>query len=1226
MKQQILGFVLCILSLHLSAQEKPQLYVPQGKGYSSMSDKDKLVSDRFGKYTIIETPRHFAWLIYKDKIVKSFSPRVFNVSEYSRYGFTWHPDEFFVLFNRTTKEQQYDSLYINDIRSNTMLKRYPIMIPDGLNMHIEQLQFLNNNQIVVVYRADHTKSDSINRNSLKVFLYELNSLKAKEICHVKASSFKSLSVINENMVGLTFVPAMASDANNSKALKDSTYYINVRKATIQYKLEQGCSNFTPGVNATTTFWRNDSLYLYNLNRGVATFIGLQKDGFFMNYSFKSKPMHVVARRTVNKSLQLFMLDNLGKRTDSVDISQIKYLREKSSRLFLDIDLSFDDKYTVHEPTSKIIFTNGQDLYSVDLANKHITHTSLGSMEKPKERFSVQTILSRYRPENFNAYKLDLTLKKVLTTKQGAFTERMLRRQDTDTSTHSSFIIFHSRFQSNAINFYESYYPVRHSIAAKKFDHVLVNLKNGTVVQIPKLASIPEDAGYPMKCFDSLTAVFTVQKRVLSDHICFLKNETGELLPEHKLELNDIEQAENAHTFFLLKAGTIFKYNFLTRQLSNPLITIDTTAFYPYFIRYHKHINKLLVTTYVDSIREEVTRIYDAVHYKLEKETKSVSTNSQHLFSDYWLTLKNTSFYEVINLKHDSLMFQFYPINDSDWVVKHSSGLFDASAGAMRQIYFLAGLEPIDLAQLKDRYYEPGLADKLLGINKEPIRPVKGMMEIELFPDAELVLVDSVGETFVYVNLTNRGGGLGKTTLFVNGKEVIEDMRPKGFNTKVATARFVVNLSDLPYFVCGAANAVEVKTWNEEAYVQSKGAIVRYQCKQKSAEHSPRLHVLSIGISDYHGTAIDLRYASKDALSISRTLELGGRNLFGVEQVTIYNLNTETGYTSPNRTNILAAFQKLKETAHPADVVVLYFSGHGINHGGSEGDFYYLTQDAFSASPTTYTDIQLLNTLSISSKEIANLAKQIPALKQVLIIDACGSGKAVDNLMAGRDIESSTIRALDRMKDRTGMHIIAGCAANAVSYEASRFGQGLLTYSLLEGIKGAALRESQYQDVALLFQYARDRVSVLARDNGVEQEPRVFSPYGNESFDIGIMTANDKLKVPLAMPKPLFVKSNFMEDTQLEDVLGLSTMLNEKLSEMASKGYEAQIAYIDVNEFSSAYKISGRYQVAKNGSVNMQLRIKGSGHDKSFKVKAKTKEELIKQVLSEIDKLFVAPVR
>ncbi|MCB0552402.1 MAG: hypothetical protein KDD02_02535, partial [Phaeodactylibacter sp.] len=67
------------------------------------------------------------------------------------------------------------------------------------------------------------------------------------------------------------------------------------------------------------------------------------------------------------------------------------------------------------------------------------------------------------------------------------------------------------------------------------------------------------------------------------------------------------------------------------------------------------------------------------------------------------------------------------------------------------------------------------------------------------------------------------------------------------------------------------------------------------------------------------------------------------------------------------------------------------------------------------------------------------------------------------------------RALDRMKDRTGMFVLAGSAADKVSYEASQYGQGLLTYSILQGMSGFKLREDKYVDVALLFEYARDEV-------------------------------------------------------------------------------------------------------------------------------------------------------
>ena len=88
----------------------------------------------------------------------------------------------------------------------------------------------------------------------------------------------------------------------------------------------------------------------------------------------------------------------------------------------------------------------------------------------------------------------------------------------------------------------------------------------------------------------------------------------------------------------------------------------------------------------------------------------------------------------------------------------------------------------------------------------------------------------------------------------------------------------------------------------------------------------------------------------------------------------------------------------------------------------------------------------------------------------------------------RDVPSSQIRALERLKDRTGVYVLAGSASDAVSYEASRYGQGLLTYSLLLGMRGAALREESYVDVGRLFAYATDEVPSLARGIGGVQRP------------------------------------------------------------------------------------------------------------------------------------------
>jgi hypothetical protein len=51
----------------------------------------------------------------------------------------------------------------------------------------------------------------------------------------------------------------------------------------------------------------------------------------------------------------------------------------------------------------------------------------------------------------------------------------------------------------------------------------------------------------------------------------------------------------------------------------------------------------------------------------------------------------------------------------------------------------------------------------------------------------------------------------------------------------------------------------------------------------------------------------------------------------------------------------------------------------------------------------------------------------------------------------RDVPPDQRRAVEFLKDTTGTLILMGSAADRVSYEASKYGQGLLTYALLDGM-------------------------------------------------------------------------------------------------------------------------------------------------------------------------------
>ena len=159
----------------------------------------------------------------------------------------------------------------------------------------------------------------------------------------------------------------------------------------------------------------------------------------------------------------------------------------------------------------------------------------------------------------------------------------------------------------------------------------------------------------------------------------------------------------------------------------------------------------------------------------------------------------------------------------------------------------------------------------------------------------------------------------------------------------------------------------------------------------------------------------------------------------------------------------------------------------------------------------------------------------------------------------------------------------------MSYEASRYGQGLLTYSLLLGMRGAALREEEYVDVSKLFGFAADRVPELATGIGGIQRPVVAAPKGGASFDIGRLTGEDKAKVPLQAVRPIVLRANFQDERRPRDTLGLAKLVDERLRDASSRGRDAPLVFIDAGEFPDACEIGGRYRV-EDGKVAVEVTV------------------------------------
>jgi hypothetical protein len=270
------------------------------------------------------------------------------------------------------------------------------------------------------------------------------------------------------------------------------------------------------------------------------------------------------------------------------------------------------------------------------------------------------------------------------------------------------------------------------------------------------------------------------------------------------------------------------------------------------------------------------------------------------------------------------------------------------------------------------------------------------------------------------------------------------------------------------------------------------------------------------------------------------------------------------------------------------VFIVYVAGHGIslnlnqdpNQAG--GDTYlFLTQEATTTDKSVLAVENSRKAMTVSSEELKDLMKQNKALKQVLILDTCAAGALSNSLVARRDLSSDQIRALERLKDSTGFFVLMGSAADAVSYEASQYGQGLLTYSLLQGMKGARLRENQFADVAMLFAYAQDTVPQMAKNIGGIQRPQIITPTTSNSFDFGRFTAEEQKLISLSTPKPLILRPNLRNSATRFDNLKLSQMMAEQLREISysqTRGQQSRIVFVEADDMADAIRPEGDYSV------------------------------------------------
>jgi len=572
------------------------------------------------------------------------------------------------------------------------------------------------------------------------------------------------------------------------------------------------------------------------------------------------------------------------------------------------------------------------------------------------------------------------------------------------------------------------------------------------------------------------------------------------------------------------------------------------------------------------------------------------------------------------------------LEDNDWLVHDPDYRFDGTQGAIDYLYLTCGLEVIDLAQVKDSLWVPGLVEKIMNgdsilIHDRPAPKLKALNICELTPVIEPI--DKGDKGLYRYKIIPRNGGLGETEVYINGNLTYK-FKPEQLQKKLEQKKEVYYLSfssdTLQGFLTGeknSANPILVKAKVKGSGIYGRGVIS--SVVKTTEKENPKFYGVFIGVNDYGNPSKessaqryrDLDFAKKDADDLANAVEATARNLFK-EDCRIYRLTgTGNSESAPTKANIQKALKEIGEKAKASDILYIFFAGHGdIPEKSGEKEIRFILHKA---------DKKNLMSSSFGVEELTEWChpKNIKAQKRVLVFDACHSGQIINQTMAFNglgDDEATRIRQLDKLKDKNGMMILAAAADNEFAYEDETLNQGVLTYHLLQVMK------EQQKDTSLVirswFDETIDLVKDYSRANGNKQEPNSF---GDGRFEIGNITNDVRQKIDISCPKTRIGMCVFSDPTGEAEALypKLKEKVNQYFSSTSSRG-----SLVFSKNMDKAYRVEGTYVlVKKKVQIRYKVFIGETQLSEAISLpasKGQTEEELVKllteSITAEIERL------
>ena len=235
----------------------------------------------------------------------------------------------------------------------------------------------------------------------------------------------------------------------------------------------------------------------------------------------------------------------------------------------------------------------------------------------------------------------------------------------------------------------------------------------------------------------------------------------------------------------------------------------------------------------------------------------------------------------------------------------------------------------------------------------------------------------------------------------------------------------------------------------------------------------KIWAVVVGIARYEHMPA-LKFADDDANRIFAFLKSPEGGALPDEQVRILIDEDAT------RNNILKAMNEVYMKADENDVIMLYYSGHGL-----EGTFIPIDYDGFENA--------------LGHDEVKDMFNKSKAKHKICYADACHSGSL---LAAKSAFASSLIYFYDELdKSSGGTAFMMSSKSKEFSLEDGGLRQGIFSHFLIRGLKGEAdLNKNKTITVKELFDWVYTKVREYT---GLAQTPMIAGDY-DEKMPVGFI--------------------------------------------------------------------------------------------------------------------------